>query len=81
MPKIAQWQELPENVRNHLIQRMHDRNISLSDLDQLRLWLHSQPEVPQGEWYKDFGSFKLCGKGALPKTFLLWGQVAKGTAL
>jgi len=81
MPKIALWQDLPENVRNHLIERMHDRGISLSDLNQLRLWLDSQPDVPDDEWYKDFGSFKLCGKGAFPKTFLLPGQAAKGAAL
>jgi hypothetical protein len=27
------------------------------------------------------GSFKICGKGALPKTFLLRGQAAKGKAV
>jgi hypothetical protein len=24
-------------------------------------WHKSNPEVPDGPWYKDFGSFKLCG--------------------
>jgi hypothetical protein len=28
--------------------------------------------------FKDFGSFKLCGEGKYPKTFLLKGQAAKG---
>jgi hypothetical protein len=28
-------------------------------------------------WYKDFGSFKVCGRGQFPKTFLLRGQVGK----
>src|ERR1017187_507867 len=41
---------------------------------ELRLWIDSKPEVPDDDWYKDFGSFKICGKGALPKTFLLRGQ-------
>jgi hypothetical protein len=58
---------------------MHDRKISLPDLNQLRLWMESKPEVPEGLWYKDFGSFKLCGEGAYPKTFLLAGQIAIGT--
>jgi len=60
---------------------MHDRAISLLDLNQLRLWVETRPEVPKGDWYKDFGSFKLCGSGSYPKTFLLRGQVAKGEAL
>ena len=79
MPKIHRWNDLPPGVRQHLIDRMHDRAIGLSDLNQLRLWIESQPEVPEGEWYKDFGSFKICGHGSLPKTFLLRGQAAKGT--
>ena len=60
---------------------MHDRNIGLDDLNRLRLWLQSKPDVPENSWYKDFGSFKLCGEGKYPKTFLLRGQVAKGQEL
>jgi hypothetical protein len=60
---------------------MRDRAISVADLSQLRLWMETRPEVPEGEWYKDFGSFKICGSGPYPKTFLLRGQVAKGEAL
>jgi hypothetical protein len=52
-----------------------------SDLNRLRLWIDSKPEVPEGDWYKDFGSFKICGIGSLPKTFLLGGQAAKGKAV
>jgi hypothetical protein len=81
MPRISRWSDLPTNVRQHLIDRMRDRAITLDDLNQLRLWIESQPEVPEGLWYKDFGSFKLCGEGSLPKTFLLKGQAAKGKAL
>lgn len=81
MPRIARWNNLPENVRDHLIDRMHDRAISVADLNQLRLWIDSQPEVPAGDWYKDFGSFKICGRGSYPKTFLLRNQAAKGEAL
>jgi hypothetical protein len=81
MPKLERWDRLPEGVRLHLIERMHDRAISVSDLNLLRLWVETLPEVPHGEWYKDFGSFKICGSGSFPKTFLLPGQVAKGEAL
>jgi len=60
---------------------MRDRSISIADLDQLRLWIESKPEVPEGDWYKDFGSFKICGQGRYPKTFLLRGQAAKGSSI
>jgi len=81
MPKIERWQNLPESVRQHLVDRMRDSDISVADLNQLRLWIETQPEVPEGEWYKDFGSFKICGRGSHPRTFLLRGQAAKGEAL
>ncbi|MBY0374688.1 MAG: hypothetical protein K2Q23_11880 [Bryobacteraceae bacterium] len=81
MPQIERWDKLPAPVRQHLIERMRDRAISLADLDQLRLWIETQPLVPDGDWFKDFGSFKLCGSGPFPKTFLLRGQAAKGQAL
>jgi hypothetical protein len=81
MPRIASWDHLPAAVRRHLIDRMRDRAISLTDLNQLRLWIESEPEVPESDWYKDFGSFTICGRGSFPKTFLLRGQTAKGEAL
>jgi len=81
MPQIEAWSRLPVNLRDHLIERMRDRNITLQDLNQLRLWMETKPEVPQGRWYKDFGSFKLSGEGKLPKTFLLAGQPAVGRRL
>ena len=81
MPKIERWENLPAGIRRHRIDRMRERAISVADLNQLRLWVESRPEVPAGEWYKDFGSFKICGYGPYPKTFLLRGQAAKGVRL
>ena len=78
MPKIESWGNLPAGVRRHLIDRMRDRAITVADLNRLRLWIDSKPEVPQADWYKDFGSFKIYGQGSIPKTFLLRGQAAKG---
>jgi hypothetical protein len=65
----------------HLVERMRNRNINLDGLNKLRLWIESKPTVPEGNWYKDFGSFKLCGEGKYPKTFLLPGQLAVGEEL
>lgn len=53
--------------------------MSTEDLYKLKLWRESEPDAPEGPWYKDFGSFKICGEGELPKTFLQ-GQPAKGEA-
>lgn len=80
MPKI-QWRDLPSALRDHLFDRLRDRKITVEDLYQLKLWRESEPEAPDGLWFRDFGSFKICGEGKLPKTFLLRGQVAKGEAL
>jgi hypothetical protein len=60
---------------------MRDRRIGLEDLNKLRIWMESKPTVPEGPWFKDFGTFKLCGEGEYPKTFLLAGQTASGTKL
>jgi hypothetical protein len=37
--------------------------------------------VPDGDWFKDFGTFKLCGGGKYPSTFLLADQPARGKRL
>ena len=81
MPKIEPWRNLPKGVRRRSIERMRDRAITIAGLNQLRLWIETMPEVPEGDWCKDFGSFKICGRGALAKTFLLRGQVATGNKL
>ena len=51
------------------------------DLNLLRLWIESKPDVAEGLWYKDFTSFELCGEGKYPKTFLMAGQAAEGRKL
>jgi hypothetical protein len=81
VPQIENWSRLPSAIREHLVERMGDRNITLDDLNKLRLWIESNSTAPGGDWYKDFGSFKLCGEGKYPKTFLLAGQAAKGEQL
>jgi len=81
MPKIDSWDKLPPAIRQHLIDRMRDRAISIADLNEVRRWIESKPEVPDRDWHKDFGTFKICGHGSYPKTFLLRGQVTTGEAL
>jgi hypothetical protein len=52
--------------------------LSASSRSPLR---ESEPEAPDGLWYEDFGSFRICGEGELPITFLPRGQAAKGKEL
>ena len=80
MPKI-QWIDLPPALRDHLFERLRERKITADDLFRLKLWRESEPEAPEGLWYKDFGSLKVCGEGKYRKTFLLKGQAAKGRKL
>lgn len=77
MPKI-QWADLPPALRQHLFDRVAERKITKEDLYKLKLWRESEPDAPDGLWFKDFGSFKICGEGKFPKTFLLKGQPARG---
>jgi hypothetical protein len=69
---------LPAALRDHLVERIRGRNISLQDLNHLRLWMETKPEVPEGFWYKDFGHSNSAAKAKYPKTFLLAGQAAAG---
>ena len=80
MPKI-QWTNLPPALRDHLFERLRERQITVEVLYQLKLWRESEPEAPDGDWYKDFGSFNICGTGKYSKTFLLQGQSDKGKKL
>ena len=80
MPKI-EWNNLPRAIRRHLYDRAAERAITGTDLYTLQQWRQSGPDAPEGQRYKDFGSFKICGEGKYPKTFLLRGQPAKGQNL
>ena len=80
MRKIK-WTNLPPALRDRLFDRLRDPKMTVEDLYQLKLWRESEPDAPEGPWFKDFGSFKVCGEGKFPKTFLLGGQAAKGQRL
>jgi hypothetical protein len=77
MPRI-QWERLPREKWAHLRARAQERAISPDDLHALAEWKEQDPDVPEGAWFKDFGTFKLCGTGKFPSTFLLAGQAARG---
>ena len=80
MPKI-QWTGLPPALRDHLFDRLRERNISAEDVYQLKMRRESEPDALDELWYKDFGSFKICSEGKYPKNFILSRRPAKGQKL
>jgi hypothetical protein len=80
VPKID-WQSLPLSIKQHLIERLREREITRDDLETLKFWIGGNPEVPGGPWCKDFGSFKLAGEGRYPRTFLMRDQPCYGKRL
>ena len=80
MPKIR-FSSLPRPVWEHILARVEDRQISIQDLRRLQEWVNASPWAPEGDWYKDFGSFMICGSGELPKTVLTKGMAPFGTRI
>jgi hypothetical protein len=77
VPKVRR-QNLPPALFQHLLDRIQSRKIPATQLELLATWLDTEPDVPEGEWYKRFSGMTVCGEGELIKTFLLPGLSAKG---
>jgi hypothetical protein len=78
MPRIRR-EGIPEPLMAHLIRRVRQREISTAQPGLLARWLATDPEVPEGHWFKRFPEMIVCGEGSLVKTFLRTGQVSTGT--
>jgi hypothetical protein len=77
MAKIRR-QNLPPALYAHLLDRVQQRSISAQQLRLMLRWMDTQPEVPNGRWFKRFPELIVCGEGELIKTFLLPIQTATG---
>jgi hypothetical protein len=77
MPKVRR-RKLPPLLLAHIVERARKREISIDHVHELYRWLESNPTVPEGEWFKRFRAFTLCGEGELVKTFLVPGQLPYG---
>ena len=80
MPRI-QRDRIPDALMAHLIRRVREREISTGQLGLFARWLDTDPEVPEGQWFKRFPEMIVCGEGPLIKTFLRSGQVPAGQEL
>jgi len=77
MPKIRRH-HLPPALFQHLLDRIQERKIPASQLELLARWLDTEPEVPEGPWYRRFPGMTVCGDGELIKIFLPPGQIPQG---
>lgn len=68
MPKIRRA-KLPEALLTHLLVRTRQRGISHEQIILLACWLDTEPEVPEGKWFKSFPGMTVCGEGEFVKTF------------
>lgn len=80
MPQVRR-KDLPPALFRHLLERIQQRQIDARQLELLARWLDTEPEVPEGPWYKRFPGMTVCGEGDLLKTFLTPAQTPKGTAV
>jgi len=77
MPRIRRH-GLPPHLLDHLLDRVSSRNITADQLGLFADWLFTEPEVPDGKWFKRFPGMTVCGEGELVRTFLQPGQIATG---
>jgi hypothetical protein len=80
MPKVRRA-GLPPALFRHLLDRVQDRKVQAEDLQRLAAWLDTEPEVPDGTWYKRFPGMTVCGEDEWAKAFLEPGQVPDGKAV
>ena len=74
-------EHLPRGLWAHLLERVEDRQITVEQLVLFSNWLLTQPEVPNGPWFKRFPGMTVCGEGEFVKTFLTAAQAAIGKEL
>jgi len=76
-----QFDDLPRPIYIHLERRIRERKIPPEDLAKWKVWKATGPLAPEGDWYKDFGSYSLAGKGPYPKTVLSPDMAGYGVKL
>ena len=77
MPEIRR-RNLPRSLFRHLVDRVHAREITTDQLELVFDWIETEPEVPEGKWFKRFPGLTVCGEGELISTFLRADHAALG---
>ncbi len=76
-----QWENLPREKWADLRDRAKESQVGMEDLFELANWKSRGPDVTEGDWYRHFETFKLCGTVRFPSTFPIFGQPARGKRL
>jgi hypothetical protein len=76
MPKIKR--PPPKGTMDHLLERYREGRISDSDFLDLKHWIESDPDVPEGKWFKRFKTGFLVGTGERVSSFLASGMSVEG---
>jgi len=80
VPRVRR-QDIPRALWTHLLDRINTRSIAVDQLGLMADWLSTEPEVPDGRWFKRFPGMTVCGEGELIRTFLQPGHAATGEEL
>jgi hypothetical protein len=68
----------PKGILDHLVKRFREGRVSSSDSLELKHWLESDSDVPDGKWFQRFKTGCLAGNGEEPSTFLASGMAVEG---
>ena len=68
MPKI-QWDALPPTIRDHLLDRAREREVSFDDLYQLKLWRESSPDAPDGPCTRTLALSNYAARASIRRLF------------
>jgi hypothetical protein len=66
MPQIETWPRIPAPIRDHLIERMRDRNISLDDLKSTSRLAGDPTECPHWAVVQGLRLVQTVWRGQLP---------------
>ena len=80
MPQIESWLRLPAAIRDHLVERMRDRNINL-DLNRLRIWIDLKPNVPEEHGSKISGRSNFAARSVSQDIPAARTEMARGESL
>jgi len=77
MCQIETWPRIPAALRDHPVERMHDRNVGLDDLNRLRVRLETKPNVPEGPGSKILVRSNSAERASILRHFFLPARQAK----
>jgi len=80
VPKI-QWENFPREKWAHWRDRAKERRVSMADLFELANWKSQDPDMPDGDWYKDLRTLNSVGRVASQALPDVSGQPARGKRL